>query len=81
MGICFHLGRYLLIFSEAKNVSNKTEIKMKHTFYLLYTLSVVLAICEIIKQTCAMCMLSNLYITMVLRTKKTITEIFLVYDT
>jgi hypothetical protein len=72
----------VLIYRVAKYVSNKTEIKMKHTFYLLYTFSVVLAICEIIKQIRAMCMLSNLYITstMALRTRKTVTEIFLVFD-
>lgn len=70
----------MLIYRVAKYVSNKTEIKMKHTFYLLYTFSVVLAICEIIKQIRAMCMLSNLYITMALRTRKTVTEIFLVFD-
>jgi hypothetical protein len=28
----------------AKNVSNKTEVKMQHKYYVLYTSSVILAI-------------------------------------
>ena len=49
MGTCFHLGQNLLILSEAKNVSNKTDVKMQHKFYPFYTFSVIRAINDIIK--------------------------------